>query len=960
MHLFANIFSAHLFSAKTRPAAASHSVAGMSLTALALLSLLGHRPAQAAVPEPRVALARSASPAPRLRQAHLLGRLDAAATLHAGLVLPLRNQNALAELLRRQYTPGDPLFHHFLSPPDFTAQFGPTPEDYAAVAAYAHAQGLAVTETSPGRTLLRVSGPSSRIEAAFGVQISRYRLPDGRVVFANSAAPTLPRSVAARLAGIAGLNNIAQMHPHLRHLQPNRVNPNAPVPITGGGGGNGSGPLGGLSPNDIKYAYDLSVITPLYGTATPTTGTTTAGTAALDGTGQNIGLFELDGFNAADIALYASQFALPTVLTGTTASITVLPLGGFKGVPVSVEGQTEVELDIDMILALAPAATGVYVYEDDQAVDASAPLTIFTRMANDLNPSNNKTPLVQVISCSWGLAESLEDPAIISGENTLFQQMAAQGQSLFCSSADNGAYDLYTTVTATGTVVTAPGVTTPEVDNPASQPFASGVGGTTLSYLKPSTSATTGVATAGTYVGETTWSAGTPTVNPEGSGGGISSLWSKPAYQLGFGASANRRDVPDVSLNADPNTGYSIFAPASLGGKGVAEVIGGTSAAAPLWAAYTALINQQRTANGLGSVGFLNPLLYPIAANGASYGADFHDILTGSNLFYQAGVGYDDATGLGSFLGAPLLAALSFNPNSGTGSATLTGFVTDSSTPPAPIVGATVTAVTASSNSVVATATTDATGAYTLTVPSGLALRITVNTTAITAPLLETFTGAVLSLPALTAATSTTEDFALPPATVYTAGLQMISAPFDYTGIGSFAAVFGLTAAQASLSPRLVQYAPQLNSYVFYPTAPADTLRLGQGYWIRFPSANYLHIPGNSAPTTQPFSIPLQPGWNQIGDPFPFAAPLSSITVTGSGGVSGPLASTPAVVQATLYRYDTSSNAYAALVPATDVLNPYVGYWVFAFQPCTLSVPVPAGLITTGPPGAPPAVPIGG
>ena len=945
MHPFA-----HIFAAKTRPAAAFQFLPGISLTALALLSLLGSCPAQAApasAPEPRVALAGSASPAPRLRQAHLLGRMDAAAPLKAGLVLPLRNQNELAELLRRQYTPGDPLFHRFLSPQDFTAQFGPTPEDYAAVAAYARAQGLLVTGTSPGRTLLNVAGPTARMEAAFGVQISRYRLPNGRVVFANSAAPALPRSVAARLAGIAGLNNIAQMHPHLRHLQPNLLNPNAPVPINGGGGGIGSGPLGGLSPNDIKYAYDLSAITPLYGTTTPATGT-----AALDGTGQNVGLFELDGYNPADIALYTSQFALPTVLTGTAASVTTIPLNDFEEAPLTVEGQTEVELDIDMVLALAPSATGVYVYEDDQNVDAAAPLTIFTRMANDLNPADNKTPLVQVISCSWGLAESLEDPTIIAGENTLFQQMAAQGQSLFCSSADNGAYDLYTTITADGTIVISPTLTTPAVDNPASQPYATGVGGTTLSYVQPATATATGTATAGTYVGETTWSAGTATVDPEGSGGGISSLWSKPTYQLGFGASPNRRDVPDVSLNADPNTGYVIYAPATVGGTGVAEVIGGTSAAAPLWAAYTALINQQRTAGGLGPVGFLNPLLYPLAGNSATYAADFHDILTGSNLFYVAGAGYDDATGLGSFIGAPLLTALSFNANAGTGTATITGTVTDSSSPAQPVVGAIVTVITTSSNTVVATATTDASGAYTVTVPGGLALKITVTTTAITAPLMETFTGTVQNLSALTAGALVSEPFVLTPAFVYSAGLQMISAPFDYTGIGSFAAVFGLTAAQASVSPRLVQYSPLLSSYVFYPTAPADTLRLGQGYWIRFPSANYLHLPGNPASTTQPFSISLQQGWNQIGDPFPLAAPLSTITVSGTSG-SGLLASTPAVVQATLYSYDTSTNAYAALSPATDLLNPYVGYWIFAFQPCTLSVPVPAGLTTTGPPGAP-------
>ena len=941
MHLFDTL------SAKTRPLAVKTGpLAGTALAALGLLGLLGHNPARAAGAEPRVALAANASPAPRLRQAHLLGRLNSAATLRAGIMLPLRNQSELADLLRRQYAPGDPLFHHFLSPRDFTARFGPTAQDYAAVAAYARTQGLTVAAESPGRTLLIVSGPAAKMEAAFGVQMNRYRLPDGRVAFANSAAPTLPRFVAARVAGVAGLDNLALMHPHLRRLKTSPINPNAPVPINGGGGGIGSGPLGGLTPNDIKYAYDLSGITPLYQTSVA------APTGALDGTGQNIGLFELDGYNPADIAQYASTFALPAVLTGTAASVTTIPLGGFSEAPLTVDGQTEVELDIDMILALAPASTGIYVYEADQTVDPVAPLTIFTRMANDLNPSNNATPLVQVISCSWGLSESLTDPAIISGENTLFQQMAAQGQSLFCSSADAGAYDLYNSLTTPGTAL----ATAPEVDNPASQPYATGVGGTTLNYVKPATNATTGTATAGAYVGETVWSGGTPTVNPEGSGGGISSIWSKPAYQLGFGASPVRRDVPDVALNADPNTGYTVFAPATApGGMAVAEVIGGTSASAPLWAAFTALINEQRTANGLTTpIGFLNPLLYPLAVSSATYGADFHDVLTGSNLFYQAGAGYDDATGLGSFLGAPLLAALSVNANAGTGTATISGTVTDSSAPAQPVVGAVVTASVSSSGTIAATATTDASGAYTLTVPSGLALKLTVNTTAITAPLMETFTGTVLSLDALTAGATVTEPFVLTPAVTYAAGLQMISAPYDYTGVASFASVFGLTAAQASVSPRLVQYAPLLNSYLFYPTAPADTLRLGQGYWIRFPSANYLHIAGNPAPATQPFSISLQPGWNQIGDPFPAAAPLSAITVSGAGG-SGPLASTPAVVQATLYSYDTTTNAYAALNPATDSLTPYVGYWIYAVQSCTLSVPVPAGSST-----APPPVPIGG
>ncbi len=915
---------AKIFPAMTR------SLFTKSLLSVAALGFLGQ---MAHAAEPRVALAGSMPPSARLRSAHLLGRLDAQTPLRVGLILPLRNQDKLAELLRRQYTPGDPLYHHFLTPPDFTALYGPTQADYDAVAAYARSQGLTVTATSPGRTLLSVAGPSAKIEAAFGVQMSRYRLPSGRVAFSNSAVPTMPRSVAVRLAGVAGLNNLALMHPHLRRPGTIGLTPHAPVPIGGGGGGVGSGPLGGLAPNDIKYAYDLNTITPLYGTSAA------APAGALTGAGQNIGLFELDGFVASDVAAYTSQFALPTVLTGAAAPVTAISLTGTPGpLPViSVDGQTEVTLDIDMVLALAPSPTGIYVYED-VPTDTTAQLTIFAKMASALKPDGSKTPLLQVISCSWGITEDEEDPTIIQGENALFQTMAAQGQSLFCSAGDHGAYDSYDPLLG--------GLTSPSVDNPASQPFATGVGGTTLSFAPAGTSST-GAVTAGSYVGETVWSAGSPT-DPEGGGGGVSDLWVKPSYQLGFGISAIKREVPDVTLNADPNTGYAIFV------NGAAEVIGGTSAAAPLWAGYTALINEQRATNGLGPVGFMNPVLYPIAAT-SGYATDFHDITTGSNLFYQAGPGYDDASGLGSFIGAPLLAALSVNANAGTGTATLSGTVTDSTTPPVPIAGATVAAIVGTTGVTAATTTTDATGAYTLSVPSGLALKITVSTGTVTSPTTEKFSGTSLALAALTAGGTAMQNFVLPAAVTYAAGLQMISAPYDYSGIGDFAAVFGLTETQAQLSPRLIQYVPSLSSYVFYPTAPADTLRLGQGYWIRFPaaipSANYLHILGTPASTTSAYSISLQQGWNQIGDPFTVAAPLSSIAVVNSAGTTLGLlgaTATTTTVQPTLYGF--SGTSYTALAPATDSLAPYLGYWVFAFQNCSLSVPPPPG-------ATPPALP---
>ena len=897
-----------------------------TLTALALLSAAAVHAA-----EPRVALS-GVSPQPRLRSAHLMGRLDPQTSLRAGLTLPLRNQASLAELLRRQYTPGDPLYHQFLTPPEFTAKFGPTQADYDAVAAYARAQGLAITGTSAGRTLLNVAGPTAKIESAFGVRMSRYKLAGGGVAYSNSAAPVLPRSIAVRVAGIAGLSNVARMHPQFRRLAPN-AQAHAPAPIMGGGS-SGSGPLGGLSPNDIKYAYELSSITPLYGTSVA------APAGALTGAGQNIGLFELDGFIAGDVAQYVSQFSLPTALTGTASSVTPVLLSGFKGDPIDVSGKTEVTLDIDMILALAPAATGIYVYEADQRTDPAASVTVFTAMANSKNPDGSNKPLLQVISCSWGIDETGEDPAIISAEDTIFQQMAAQGQSLFCASGDNGAYDAYQIITS-GTTITSTGLTNPVTDNPASQPYATGVGGTKLSFTKAGTTAA-GVTTPGLYGSEAVWSAGTPSVRPEGSGGGISSLWAKPAYQSRVGVSSIRREVPDVSLNADPNTGYSVFI-GNTGAdttKGAAEVIGGTSAAAPLWAAFTALVNQQRTLNGLGPVGFVNTLLYPIAAS-SSYAATFHDIVSGDNLFYQAGTGYDDASGLGTFRGAPLLAALSFNANQGTGTATLSGTVTDNSLPPVPLVGATVSAIVSTTGAVAASTITDATGAYTLSVPSGLTLRVTVDTSTLSAPTTTKFTGTSQTEPALDTGATVTLPFVLTPAYTYPAGLQMISAPFDYSGIANFASVFSVPAVASGQSARLIQYSPALSSYLFSPTAPADTLRLGQGYWVRFPSANYLHIAGTPAPV-QAFTIPLQQGWNQIGDPFQLAVPLASILVVNSGGSTvGVLPSTPTIVQPTLYAFPAGSSAYIALNPATDSLAPYAGYWVFAFQKCSLSVPYP-------------------
>ena len=229
--------------------------------------------------EPRVALAHQLAPLAVLRSAKLLGHVAGGTQMNLALTLPLRNQARLDDLLTRLYTPGDSQQGKFLTPAQFAEQFGPTEQDYEAVAAYAQSQGLTITQAHAARTVLDVAGPASAVEKAFGVRLGHYRLADGRTVFANAFAPTLPRSIAVRVAGVVGLTDAARMRPHYHTLSPR-------LPLPGSGGGIGTGPAGGLAPNDVKYAYSLADVTPLYTAVTVNTGTGTGtGTGTVPVTG---------------------------------------------------------------------------------------------------------------------------------------------------------------------------------------------------------------------------------------------------------------------------------------------------------------------------------------------------------------------------------------------------------------------------------------------------------------------------------------------------------------------------------------------------------------------------------------------------------------------------------------------------------------------------------------------------
>ena len=323
----------------------------------------------------------------------------------------------------------------------------------------------------------------------------------------------------------------------------------------------------------------------------------------LRGTGQNVGLLQFDGYYAADIAAYISQAGITT-----STLVTNVPIDG--GVSTPGSGNSEVCLDIEMVLAMAPGVGKIFVYE---APNPSPWIDLLSRMANDNQAKQ--------LSCSWGGGSP--DPTA----EGIFQQMAAQGQSFFNATGDSDAF-------------------TAAIEFPSDSTNITEVGGTTL----------TTAGAGGSYVSETVWNWGGGT----GSSGGSSTYYSIPSYQQGISMAANQgsttmRNVPDVAL-----TGDNVWVCYNNGSTGT---FGGTSCAAPLWAGYTALINQQAVGNGLGPVGFLNPALYAIG-KGSRSTTCFHDITTGNNFStsspskFAAVTGYDLCTGWGTPAGTNLINAL--------------------------------------------------------------------------------------------------------------------------------------------------------------------------------------------------------------------------------------------------------------------------------------------------------------
>src|SRR5579863_1250568 len=529
---------------------------------------------------------------PLVSRAHMVGPADAQQQLNLSVGLQLRNQSDLAGLLSDLNNPHSSRYHQYLTPQEFAAQFGPTADQVQQVKDYLQQQGLTVTNVSSNGLLIDATSTVAQAEAAFRVTINNYVL-GANAFFANANPPVIPGSLSSIIASIGGLDNSVKMHPLSSLSGPSHSKSKSAFTAHAKASPNAA--QTGFGPTDLNGAYDGN---PLQ-------------SSGLQGSGQTVAVFELDGYQSSDITAYLQNYSLGT------PSISNVLVDGFNGS--AGAGAIEVELDIEVVAAMAPKATQI-VYEGPNS----------TQGVNDTYNKIVTDNKAQITTISWGECEAQSGNAELQTLDDIFSQGAAEGIAMYAAAGDSGAYDCNDTNLA--------------VDSPADDPNITGVGGTTLKLNN------------GAYSSESVWSNPSDhSRGPEGvgGGGGISSFFNEPSWQVGPGVqnqySNGNREVPDVTADADPATGYAAYCTVAVAGcpsSGWIEV-GGTSAGAPFWAGSTALINNYLQQQQKARVGFANPILYGLENQKTQY-PPYHDVTGGNNLYYPATAGYDEASGWGS------------------------------------------------------------------------------------------------------------------------------------------------------------------------------------------------------------------------------------------------------------------------------------------------------------------------
>ncbi len=566
---------------------------------------------------------------------------------------------AEAEAMARSLqTPGSASYHKFLTVPQFVSSYAVSNAELQSIEDSLVNLGFTIGYVYPNHLAIEVLGSVGTAQNALDVQMKSFTV-NGRTGVAASRPPTLPASLQGRIRAVGGLNTVTHAQPMYR-VMAGPQHTTAPVSgaLVGGRPGN-------YLPIDFAKFYDL---TPIY-------------QAGVSGRGATVGIVTLNDFNTAD----AYSFWQNIGLNVSQSRITKVNVdGGETASSNNPGGEGETDIDVEYSGSLAPAANlRVYI----------APNLSNANFIDGFEAAASEN-IADTVSTSWGQPEldffydpatqSPADTSLLTALHDAFLEMALQGQTIYVASGDSGAFDTVRGCPAFGTPSAAnPVCNSPfAVDSPSNDPLVTAAGGTTLPFKATlrdgiTLSVPTESAWSWSYIATEAADQGGANLLPlselfsVGDGGGVSSFWARPWYQNGVkGTTATKpgqffsedfgsgsvvqailpanfagRNMPDISADADPETGYQF-----IEGGLVGNFEGGTSFVAPQLNGTTALFVQFLGAR----VGQINPALYQLGNNVTT------DITTGDNWGYSAFPGYDNAAGLGTLDATRLLVGLDY------------------------------------------------------------------------------------------------------------------------------------------------------------------------------------------------------------------------------------------------------------------------------------------------------------
>ena len=613
--------------AQRRPAIFPGSLKCLAMIAAATLTLAGAiTPALA-----QSAIRLAGNHPPHLDRYAYAGLADAARPLTMAMTLKLRNPGALDQLLAEQQDPSSPNYHRWLTPQQFATRFGPTAADLQTAEDWLAAQGFAITSASLARRMITFTGSVGQASQAFNVSILKF---GGGDLYANADDPALPPQIAAVAESIQGLDNLHAASPLLNRpaARPAPLSSGKPAahPMRLAENTDDAPPPATILPSRSQPNYFVNGLGNFVGPADFQTfyNETPLLKLGLKGSGPAgcIGIIGVSDYAAGPIAAFNQRFRLPgqpikKILVDVSSP-------GING------AEVETDLDLEWAHAAAPGSPlRYYLGNSATSPDSNELLDAIQGAVSD-----NACPVVSISYSFCGYPASFYNSTL----DGIFQQAAAQGQTVFIAAGDDGAAALY----ASG------GSCYPTnqrgVSEMAADPNVTAVGGTQFTPLYNSRGAVTN------YAPESVWD--NPYPNGAG-GGGQSGIFPKPTYQDAGTPGDDTRDIPDISLIANefqPGAlvylDKSCIVSSACNGKGGSLLIpaGGTSLSSPAWAGIARLIVQAAGAR----LGAFNPTLYSLAALGQDQ-AGLHDITTGNNNYdgvagFNAGAGYDLASGWGT------------------------------------------------------------------------------------------------------------------------------------------------------------------------------------------------------------------------------------------------------------------------------------------------------------------------